>query len=153
MSVVVRGLAGLKGLAGSELEPSRWLTMSQDRIQTFADATGDHQWIHVDVERARTGPFGGTIAHGYLTLAIIIPLWTEMVQIEGIGMAINYGLNRVRFPAPVPAGSRVRLRAEVDSVVEVAGGSGVQLDANFTVEVAGGEKPAAIAQALYRYYE
>src|SRR5690606_28450524 len=93
MSVVVRGLAGLKGLAGSELEPSRWLTMSQDRIQTFADATGDHQWIHVDVERARTGPFGGTIAHGYLTLAIIIPLWTEMVQIEGIGMAINYGLN------------------------------------------------------------
>jgi len=126
--------------------------MSQDRIQTFADATGDHQWIHVDVDRASTGPFGGTIAHGYLTLAIIIPLWTEMVQIEGIGMAINYGLNRVRFPAPVPAGSRVRLHATVDSVADVAGGSGVQLDATFTVEVAGGEKPAAVAQALYRYY-
>jgi len=117
----------------------------------FADATGDHQWIHVDPERARSGPFGQTIAHGYLTLALLIPLWTEILVIENIRVAVNYGLNRVRFPAPVPVGSAVRLRARVDAVEEVR--DGVQLTVDFTVEVRGADKPAVVAQAVYRYQE
>src|SRR5918992_5360755 len=113
MSITVNGLDELKKLAGSDLGTSEWIEITQQRIDTFADATGDHQWIHVDVERARTGPFGGTIAHGYLTLALVIPLWSEILRVDGVALALNYGLNRVRFPAPVPVGAKLRLRARV----------------------------------------
>jgi acyl dehydratase len=147
---VARGLDGLRKLVGTDLGPSEWLEITQDQVVTFADATGDHQWIHVDVERARSGPFGGTIAHGYLTLALVIPLWTEILRIEDIGMAVNYGLNRVRFPAPVPVGSHVRLHAHVNAVDEVR--DGVQLTVAFTVEVRDADKPALVAEALYRYH-
>jgi acyl dehydratase len=146
---VAHGLDGLRKLAGTDLGPSDWLEITQERVNTFADATGDHQWIHVDPERARGGPFGGTIAHGYLTLALIIPLWTQLLRIEDVAMAVNYGLNRVRFPAPVPVGSQIRLHARVAAVEEVAGG--VQLTADFTMELRGSHKPAVVAEALYRY--
>jgi acyl dehydratase len=146
---VVKGLDGLRELSGSDLGPSGWLEIAQDRVDMFADATGDHQWIHVDPERARSGPFGQTIAHGYLTLALLIPLWTEILEIEDIRVAINYGLNRVRFPSPVPVGSAVRLRAHVQAVDEVP--DGVQLTVDLTVEIRGVAKPAVVAQAVYRY--
>src|SRR5689334_13499096 len=113
MTTTVSGLAELAALTGRDLGASDWLSIEQDRVDRFADATGDHQWIHVDPERAKAGPFGTTIAHGYLTLSLVIPLWTELLTIDGIGMAVNYGLNKVRFPAPVPVGSRIRLAARV----------------------------------------
>src|SRR5687768_16168889 len=113
MTTTVTGPAELIGLAGRDLGTSEWLEITQERIDTFAGATGDHQWIHVDPGRAATGPFGTTIAHGYLTLSLVIPLWTELLRIEGISMAVNYGLNKVRFPAPVPVGSKIRLAAKV----------------------------------------
>ena len=150
MPTVANGLDEIRKLAGADLGASDWLEITQEQVNTFADATGDHQWIHVDVERARTGPFGGTIAHGYLTLALVIPLWTKILRIDGIGMAINYGLNRVRFPAPVPVGSHVRLHARVAAVEDLR--LGVQLTVDFTVEMRGSDKPAAVAEALYRYY-
>jgi acyl dehydratase len=150
MPTVAHGLDGIRKLAGADLGASEWLEITQDRVDTFADATGDHQWIHVDVARARTGPFGGTIAHGYLTLALVIPLWTQILRIEGIGLALNYGLNRLRFPAPVPVGSHVRLHARVVAVEEVR--DGVQLTVEFTVEVRDSDKPALVAEALYRYH-
>ena len=147
---LVQGLDGLRTLVGADLGHSDWLEINQDRVDTFAGATGDHQWIHVDVARAATGPFSGTIAHGYLTLALVIPLWTKLLHIEDIGMAVNYGLNRVRFPAPVPVGAEVRLRARVVAVDEVR--DGVQLTVEFTMEVRGSDKPALVAEALYRYH-
>ena len=150
MTHVAHGLDELRALAGTDLGPSTWLEIDQDRVNAFADATGDHQWIHVDPERARTGPFGGTIAHGYLSLALVIPLWTGLLEIEGIGVAINYGLNRLRFPAPVPVGSAIRLHARVASAEDVR--DGVQLTVEFTVEIRGAEKPALVAEAIYRYY-
>jgi acyl dehydratase len=146
---VAHGLDGLRKLAGADLGPGDWLEITQERVDAFADATGDHQWIHVDPERARGGPFGGTIAHGYLTLALIISLWTQLLRIEGVAMAVNYGLNRVRFPAPVPVGSQIRLRARVAAAEEVPGG--VQLTVGFTMELRGSDKPAVVAEALYRY--
>jgi acyl dehydratase len=149
VATIAHGLDGLRKLAGVDLGVSEWLTVTQDRVDTFADATDDHQWIHVDAERARTGPFGGTIAHGYLTVALIIPLWTQILTIEGVSVALNYGLNRLRFPAPVPVGSQVRLHARVNTVEDV--GDSVQLTLDFTVEVEGLAKPALVAEALYRY--
>ena len=149
MPTIAHGLDGLRKLAGADLGASDWLTVTQDRVNTFADATDDHQWIHVDTERARTGPFGATIAHGYLTLSLMIPLWTQILQMEGVAVAVNYGLNRVRLPAPVPVGSQVRLHARVSAVEDVAGA--VQLTVDFTVEIQGGDKPALVAEALYRY--
>ncbi|WP_303640101.1 MaoC family dehydratase [Actinomadura madurae] len=110
----------LKSLAGASLGSSRWLEVGQDRINLFADATGDHQWIHVDPERAKKGPFGGPIAHGYLTLSLVIPLWTELLDVTGVTTKVNYGLDRVRFPAPVPAGARIRLSATLAEVSDVA---------------------------------
>jgi acyl dehydratase len=151
MTITVDGLAGLAALAGRDLGASGWLALTQDRIDGFAEATGDHQWIHVDPERARTGPFGTTIAHGYLTLSLVIPLWGELLRIDGVGMAVNYGLNKVRFPAPVPVGSKIRLAATVAQVRSVAA-DGVEVVADFIVEIEGGAKPAAVAQAVYRYY-
>jgi acyl dehydratase len=149
MPTRVSGLDELKSLSGADLGASGWLEIGQPRVDTFAQATGDHQWIHVDVERAKNGPFGGTIAHGYLTLALVIPLWEEILQVGGVSMGINYGLNRLRFPAPVPVGSKVRLHARVVSAEDVPGG--VQLTVAFNVEVQGGDKPAAVAEAVYRY--
>jgi len=150
MPTVANGLDGLRKLAGADLGPGDWHQINQDQIDTFAVATGDHQWIHIDTERARTGPFGRTIAHGYLTLALLIPLWSRLLRIDGIGMAVNYGLNRVRFPAPVPAGAHIRLHARVDSVQDVP--DGVEVTVDFTVELRDVAKPAAVAQAVYRYY-
>lgn len=150
-TTTVKGIDEIRKLAGQDLGHSEWLEITQDRIQTFADATGDQQWIHVDVERASNGPFGAPIAHGYLTLSLVMPLWTGLLVIEGIDMAVNYGLNKVRFPAPVPVGSRIRLAARVTEVTDVPGG--VQLAADFTVEREGeGEqKPACVAQVVHRY--
>lgn len=136
---------------GTDLGESSWIEITQDDIDTFADATRDHQWIHVDPERAADGPFGSTIAHGYLTLALVIPLWSELLQVENVGMSVNYGLNRLRLPAPVPVGSRIRLQGEVASASEVAGG--VQVVADLTMEVEGSEKPALVAEAVYRFYD
>ena len=151
MTITADGLDELKKLAGSDLGVGDWLDVTQDRVNLFADATGDHQWIHVDPEKAKDGPFGGTIAHGYLTLALIIPLFNDLLEVRGVTMSINYGLEKVRFPSPVPVGARIRLRGFVDSVEEVKGG-GVQMQITFTVEIEGGDKPAAVAQALYRHY-
>lgn len=151
MSVIANSLDELKALAGADLGKTGWLEITQQRIDTFADATDDHQWIHVDREKAATGPFGATIAHGYLTLSLVIPLFGELVEVRGVSMGINYGLNKVRFPSPVPAGSKVRLAARFGAI-EDAGINAVQAVADLTIEVEGAEKPACVAQALYRYY-
>jgi acyl dehydratase len=149
--ITVTGLQEIKALAGRDLGHSSWIEITQERVNTFADATGDHQWIHVDVDRARTGPFGGTIAHGYLTLALVIPLFGELLRMEGIRMGINYGLDKVRFPSPVRVGAKIRLAARVVSAEDVAG-DGVQLVLDFTVEIDGVDKPACVARAVYRQY-
>ena len=150
MAKTVNGLDEIKALAGQHLGYSEWWEITQDRVNTFADATDDHQWIHVDPERAKSGPFGGAIAHGYLTLSLLIPLWSEILQIEGIKMAVNYGLNKVRFPAPVPVGAKIRMGATLVEVKDVAGGVEAAVDA--VVEVEGASKPSLVAQAIYRYY-
>jgi acyl dehydratase len=138
-------------MVGRDLGTSPWLDVTQARIDTFADATDDHQWIHVDVERAKSGPFGGPIAHGYLTLSLLIPLWSEILVIEELDMAVNYGLNKVRFPAPVPAGSRVQVSATLADAEEVAGGIQATVDAVMRAE--GTDKPVCIAQMVHRYYK
>ncbi|MER6224065.1 MaoC family dehydratase [Streptomyces sp900105755] len=150
MTVTVTGLAELKKLAGSDLGTSDWIEVSQDRIDTFADATGDHQWIHVDPERAAAGPFGAPIAHGYLTLSLFIPLFTELLDVRGVTTKVNYGLNKVRFPSPVKAGSRIRLTGRLTEVEDVPGG--VQIVVDGTIEIEGGAKPAAVLQSLSRFY-
>ncbi len=151
MTISVTGLEELRMLAGRDIGASDWLEITQDRVNTFADATNDHQWIHVDPERAKLGPFGGAIAHGYLTLALMIPLFTQLLDIQGVKMSINYGIEKVRFPSPVLVGSKVRLLAYVVSVEDVAG-NGVQMVMNFTVEIDGSDKPACVAQVVYRHY-
>src|SRR5260370_42228607 len=150
MSRTVNWLDEIKALAGQHLGYSEWRMVTQDRVNTFADATDDHQWIHTDPDRAKTGPFGGAIAHGCLTLSLLIPLWGEILQIEGITMALNYGLNKVRFPAPVPVGSKIRLGAALAELKDVKGG--VEATVDCVVEVEGAPKPSLIAQAVYRYY-
>jgi acyl dehydratase len=135
---------------GLELGPSEWCEILQERVDGFADATGDHQWIHVDPTRAAAGPYGGTIAHGYLTLSMLAGFAFELLPVEDAGAAINYGLNRVRFPAPVPVGSRVRARFTVGEVAEVEGG--VQVTMGATVEREGGDKPVCAAELVFRYY-
>ena len=132
--------------AGQELGPSCWLEVTQERIDAFADATDDHQSIHVDPELAAQGPYEATVAHGYLTLSLLIPLWNDVSEHDGIG--INYGLNRLRFPAPVPSGSRVRARFVVEAIDEVPGG--VQATIAATVECDGQEKPVCVAELLLR---
>jgi len=136
--------------AGTEFGPSSWIDVPQERIQAFADATGDHQWIHVDAERAAAGPFGGTIAHGYLTLSLIPAMTFEVLPRQEGGMGVNYGLNRVRFPAPVPSGSRVRGSFRVEAVEEADWGHQVTMGA--TVEREGGDKPVCVAELVFRYY-
>jgi acyl dehydratase len=139
-------------MIGQDLGSSPWLDVTQERINIFADATDDHQWIHVDVERAKTGPFGGPIAHGYLTLSLLIPLWSEILVIQDLDLAVNYGLNKVRFPAPVPAGSRVQVSATLADAEEV-GGNGIQATIDTVMRVEGADKPVCIAQMVHRYYK
>ncbi|WP_306321858.1 MULTISPECIES: MaoC family dehydratase [unclassified Streptomyces] len=152
MPLTVNGLDDLKKLSpGTDLGTSDWLEITQDRINTFADATGDHQWIHVDPARAAAGPFGAPIAHGYLTLSLFIPLFTALLDVQGVTTKVNYGLNKVRFPAPVKAGARIRLNASLESVEEVAGG-GAQITVNGTIEIENSPKPAAVLQSVSRFY-
>ena len=145
----IDGTAGLAALVGEHLGHSEWIEITQDQVDRFADATLDHQWIHVDPERARAeSPFGGPIAHGYLTLSLLPHLLGQVVEVAGVAMAINYGLNRLRFPAPVPVGSRVRLGVSLAGCDDIAGGVQVRLDC--TVEVEGSAKPALVAEVVFR---
>ena len=140
----------LPKLAGKEIGVSDWLEITQDRVNQFADATGDHQWIHVDPEKAAEGPFGAPIAHGYLTLSLFIPLFTELLDVQGVTTKVNYGLNKVRFPSPVKVGSKIRLVGRLADVEDVAGG--VQITVDGTIEIEGAPKPAAVLQSLSRFY-
>ena len=144
-------VAELKAAVGTVVGHSDWVTVDQERINTFADATGDHQWIHIDPERAASGPYGTTIAHGYLTLSLIPMLSADVVKVQGARMGVNYGLNKVRFPAPVPAGSKVRATFELLSVEDVEGG--VQVVSRVTVEREGGDKPVCVAETVSRSYQ
>jgi acyl dehydratase len=141
--------ADLLDAVGDQFGPTDWLEITQERINTFADATDDHQWIHVDVERAEAGPFGTTIAHGYLTLSLCARFLFELCAVENISMGINYGVNKARFPAPVRSGVRIRARGELAEATEVAGG--VQAVVRITVEIEGSEKPAAVIETVSRY--
>ena len=143
-------IAELTSLTGKDLGFTEYFEVSQERINTFADATDDHQWIHVDPERAKDGPFGQAIAHGFLTLSLVIPLWGQLLDVPDATTRVNYGLDRVRFVSPVPAGSRIRLSATVAAVTEVKGG--FQLEVDHVVEVEGAPKPAVVTRSLYRFY-
>jgi acyl dehydratase len=143
--------AALLGAVGTVVGPGPWTEVDQSRVDLFADATGDHQWIHVDPVRAADGPFGGSIAHGYLTLSLLPVLMKDLYSVDGVRMGINYGLNKVRFPSPVRVGSKIRLTAEVASVEEVGGG-GVQVVLQSTVEADGADKPVCVAESVVRYY-
>jgi acyl dehydratase len=147
---VFSGADELRAAAGGPVGASDWVTVDQTQIDTFADATGDHQWIHVDEARAKDGPFGTTIVHGFLTLSLLPMLISQVYRVEGNRMGINYGLNRVRFTSPVPVGSQVRGNVELLEVTDVAGG--VQMTTKVTVEIAGSERPALIAEWLTRQY-
>jgi acyl dehydratase len=143
-------LAELPSYKGKELGSSDWFEVTQDRVNTFADATDDHQWIHVDVERAtKESPFGGPIGHGYLTLSLLIPMWSQVLTVTDTTMAVNHGLNKVRFPAPVPVGSKIRLVASLADVEEISGG--YQLTVNAVIEREGGDKPVCIAEPVFRF--
>ena len=143
-------MAELPGLVGQELGTSEWYEVTQEHVNLFADATGDHQWIHVDVERAtKESPFGGPIAHGYLTLSLV-PLFAQVLMVTDTVMGVNYGLNKVRFPSPVPVGAKVRLTATLAGVEEITGGK--QLTFSCVIEREGGDKPVCIAEPVYRYY-
>jgi len=142
--------ATLKDHIGEHLGYSAYHQVTQQQVNTFADATGDHQWIHIDVERAKAGPFGGPIAHGYLTLSLAPLLLAEVLQVDGVTMGVNYGANKVRFPSPVPVGSNVRVGASLKDVEDVAGGYQVTVEATFEVE--GAAKPSCVAELLFRYY-
>ncbi|MEX6428386.1 MaoC family dehydratase [Ferrimicrobium acidiphilum] len=150
MARTIQGIDGLKELVGTDLGYTSYRTITQDQINTFADATDDHQWIHVDPEAAKQGPFGTTIAHGFLTLSLVSAMLPELLPVEGVTMGVNYGTNRVRFPAPVPVGSRIRLGATLADVTDIAGGAQVQV--NVTIEVEGATKPSMAAEILFRYY-
>lgn len=142
--------AELPSLVGKDLGYSEWREITQEQVNTFADATEDHQWIHTDPERAKGGPFGGPIAHGFLTLSLTIPMWTELLDVEGVTTKVNYGLDKVRFVSPVKVGARVRMNAVIADVTEVAGGYQITVDQ--TIEIEGGTKPAVVARGLSRFY-
>ena len=151
MTSTTTTIAELPSLKGQELGTSDWYEVTQDAVNLFADATGDHQWIHVDVERAKAeSPFGGPIAHGYLTLSLLVPLVSQTYTVTDAKMGVNYGLNKVRFPAPVPVGSKVRARVTLKDVEEVAGG--LQNTVTVTIEREGGDKPVCIAEWVTRAY-
>jgi acyl dehydratase len=140
----------LPPLIDQHLGYSRSVEITQERVDLFADATGDHQWIHVDIERAKAGPFGGPIAHGYLTLSLLPGLLPEVFAVSGISMGVNYGLNKLRFPAPVPVGSKLRVGIKLVSAEDVAGGAQVAMEATFETE--GSTKPSCVAEIVFRYY-
>lgn len=143
--------ADLASLVGTDLGPTDWREITQDQVDTFADAADDHQWIHVDPERAvAESPFGGPIAHGFLTLSLLIPMWESLLDVEGVTTKVNYGLDKVRFVSPVKVGDRIRLTAVIAEVIEVPGGVQVVIDE--TIEIEGGSKPALIARSLQRFY-
>lgn len=142
--------AELKDAQGEQLGCSEWLEIDQNRINLFADATGDHQWIHVDPERAKDGPFGKCIAHGYLTLSLVNLFLPQIIDVQGISMGVNVGCEKIRFPSPVPVGSRVRGSGELVSVEEVKGG--IQSVVRVTVEIEGQDKPACVADTISRYF-
>src|SRR5437016_4249726 len=148
---LIDGVAGLKSMVGKPLGTSGWRTMTYEDILKFADATGDHQWIHVDRERIRKeSPFGAPVAHGYFTLSLIAGLFFDLVEVKNFAMVINYGLNKVRFPAPLKEGQRYRLNVKVGEVREIA--NGVEGLLNATVEIEGEGKPACVAELVYRFY-
>ena len=146
----INGIEELKSLEGEELGTTSWHEVTQDIVNAFADATGDHQWIHVDPERAKDTPFGGTIAHGYYTLSLSPKMMDEIVKFSGINFALNYGLGKVRFPAPLPVGSKFRATAKITDITEVAGG--VQVTTQMTYEREGGDKPVCVADTIARFY-
>jgi len=150
MTTTINGIDGLKARIGDHLGFSDYVTITQEQVNRFAEATGDHQWIHVDVARAKAGPFGGPIAHGYLTLSLGPALSPTIFAVSGISMGVNYGCNKVRFPSPVPVGSRLRLGAKLLDVEDVAGGAQVAME--FTFEVEGAPKPSCVAEVVFRYY-
>jgi acyl dehydratase len=149
-ATVINGLDELKAKVGEELGVSDWVDVTQEAIDAFADATDDHQWIHVDPERAKDTPFGGTIAHGLYTLSIGPALSYTLYEVKGVAFALNYGYNKVRYPAPLPVGSRVRMRATLTAADEIAGG--VQLTVTQTFEREGGDKPVCVAESVARVY-
>ena len=141
--------ADLPTTVGRDLGFTDWRTVTQDQVNLFADATDDHQWIHVDPERAADGPFGGPIAHGFLTLSLGIAFWTELLDVTGVTTKVNYGLDKARFITPVPVGSRIRMSATIAAVTEVAGG--YQLEVDQAIELEGAAKPAVVTRSLYRF--
>ena len=151
MTTVLNGADELKAKVGEHLGYSSYHEVTQEQVNLFADATGDHQWIHVDPEGAKSGPCGGPIAHGYLTLSLAPSLIPEIVQVHGFSMGVNYGCEKVRFPSPVPVGANLRAGAELVGVDDVAGG--VQVAMKLTFEVEGASKPSCVAEVVYRYYE
>ncbi len=148
MTLVVN-LSALENHIGQKLPPTEWMTLEQSRINQFAEATDDHQWIHVDTERAKGGPFGRTIAHGYLTLALVNKFLPQLIRVEGTSMGVNYGCEKVRFPAPVPEGSRIRGIGEVLAVTPVTGGK--QMLLRVTVEIGGKDRPGCVADTISRF--
>ncbi len=147
--ITVDGIEGVKSMVGKEVGPTDWVEVTQEMVNLFADATGDHQWIHVDVERAKKeSPFGGPIAHGYLTLSLLVPLVSQTYTVTDASMGVNYGLNKVRFPAPVPVGAKLRAKAVIDEVTDIKGG--VQVLTTVTFEVEGSPKPACVAASVVR---
>ncbi len=148
---VVEGIEGVQGLVGQHMGYSEWVTVTQEQVDQFAEATGDHQWIHVDPERAKKeSPFGGPIAHGYLTLSLVPSLLPQIVDMQGFRMGVNYGTEKVRFPSPVPVGARVRAGATLAAATPFDGGIQVAIDV--TIEIEGGTKPAMVATVVYRRY-
>lgn len=150
MTQIVAKPHDLLGLVGTALGPTGWIAVEQDRVDRFADCTGDHQWIHVDVARARAGPFGGTIAHGYLTMSMINRFLPELIEVRGFAHAVNVGLDRLRFLAPVVVGSRIRAAAEIVAAEEIKGA--VQSVVRVTIEIEGNDKPALVADTISRYF-
>ncbi|NND74307.1 MAG: MaoC family dehydratase [Ilumatobacter sp.] len=150
MTRMIDGIEEMKTLVGEHLGYSPYTEITQEQVNTFAEATGDHQWIHVDVERAKAGPFGGPIAHGYLTLSLGPLLSPQIFGVSGVSMGVNYGANKIRFPSPVPVGSNVRLGATLLGVDDIAGGAQVNME--FVFEVEGAPKPSCVAEVVFRYY-
>ena len=150
MTVIFEKPAALTGKEGTKLGPTEWLAIEQDRVNGFAEVTGDHQWIHVDVERAKAGPFGGTIAHGYLTMSLVNYFLPQLIEVRGFAHAVNVGADRLRFLNPVKVGSRIRGVGEIVSVEEVKGG--IQSVVRVTVEIEGQDKPACVVDTISRYF-
>src|SRR3954453_23800104 len=150
MPAKIDDIDGLKAKVGEHLGYSEYVHITQKQVDLFPEATGDHQWIHVDVERAKAGPFGAPIAHGYLTLSLGPALLPQVVAVQGISMGVNYGANKVRFPSPVPVGAKLRLGAKLLGVEDVAGGAQGTMELTFEIE--GAAKPSCVAEVLFRYY-